>query len=420
MSDRRDYGTGSIYQRQSDWRWIATLEGGWTGNTTRRRIVVSAKGCEGGCKPRCHHRADINRKLRDKRLAIEKGGQSTASARTTVKAWSEQWLTITERTLRPKPWATNRSAIRKWIVPTIGHKRLDALTPTDIRAVTQAQRDAGRSTSTAHRTHVTLATMLRAAILEGHAVPAHVLEVPAPALAVNDRDAMTIAETLAVLLRASELPHGSRWAMTLLVGTRQAEALGLTWDAIDLDTGRVIVEWQLQPLPYIDRKNKTLGFRVPDGYDVRHLTGAYHLVRPKTKKGFRVFDLPPAMVEALRDWQPSCPANPYGLVWPTSDGQPRSDKADRQEWYDLQKAAGVAHPAGRYYYTHEARHATATNLKELGVDEHDITAIMGHSSIITSRAYMHGRSETRREALEGMAKLLQLSAQEPEPPELES
>ena len=39
------------------------------------------------------------------------------------------------------------------------------------------------------------------------------------------------------------------------------------------DAGTITIEWQLQPLPYRDKTNRAAGFRVPDGYTVRHLAG---------------------------------------------------------------------------------------------------------------------------------------------------
>ena len=394
---RRQYATGSVYKRASDGKWVGTIEAGWTERGTRRRITVTGKS-----------EPEVKAKLKERQRQIAREGVPQASHRTTVKAWAEEWLGMRQRTVRPKPWATDASAVRKWIVPTIGHKRLDALSPADIRAVANAQRAAGKSTTTAKRTHTTLTGMLRAAILEGHNVPERVLLVAAPEIAVNDRDAMTVPEALAILREASFLPHGSRWAMAFLHGMRQGECLGLTREAVDLERGLVTVEWQLQPLPYLDRRNKALGFRVPDGYEVRHLTGAYHLTRPKSKKGFRLIPLVPAMREALADWLAIAPANPWGLVWPTENGQPSNAKQDLEEWYALQGTAGVGHPAGRYYYVHEARHATATRLKEEGVDDHTITALLGHSSILTSRGYMHTSHAAALDALARVAQRYEL------------
>lgn len=392
---RRQYGTGSVHKR-SDGRWAGTLEAGFTEKGARRRITVYGKT-----------EAEAKAKLKDKARQIAGEGVPTMSARTTVKAWSETWLGMTQRTLRPKPWATDKSAVRKWIVPTIGHKRLDQLSPGDVRAVADAQRAAGRSTSTAHRTHTTLTSMLRAAIVEGHQVPRRVLDVKPPALAVNDRTAMSMPEALAVLQVASFLPHGSRWAAAFFLGLRQAECLGLTWECVDLDSGLLRVEWQLQALPYLDPKEKARGFRVPDGYEVKHLVDAYHLVRPKTRKGFRVIPLVPALREALTDWRAVSPENSYDLVWPTAAGRPANEKHDRDEWYGLQGTACVGHAAGRFYYPHEARHTTATQLLEAGVDETTIMQIVGHSSIITSRGYMHASTAGALDALGKVAGRLQ-------------
>lgn len=395
---RRQYGTGSVHQRK-DGRWAGTIEAGWTPTGGRRRLTVYGTT-----------EAEAKRKLKAKQRQLDaEGAPAQVSARTTVKAWSETWLSITQRQLRPKPWATDASAVRRWIVPTIGHRRLDQLTPADVRAVAEAQRAAGRSTSTAHRTQSTLTSMLKAAMIEGHEVPRRVFDVKPPALAVHDRTAMPVPQALAMLQVASYLPHGSRWAMAFLHGMRQGECLGLTWDCVDLTVGLVRVEWQLQPLPYANRKDRAAGFRIPDGYEVRHLVDAYHLVRPKTRKGYRVIPLVPAMREALADWREITPINDHDLVWPTADGRPANDKADRDEWYAMQCTAELGHPGGRYYYPHEARHTTATQLLEAGVDPHQITAIMGHSSILTTRGYQHPGERPALAAMQAVAGALEMT-----------
>jgi integrase len=399
MPKRRDYKTGSLYQR-ADGLWVGTIEAGFTKSGARRRITVSSKD-----------KTAAKKKLRDKRLQLEReGAPAGGSARTTVKSYAEEWIEQRKTAVRPKPWATDASAIRQWIVPTIGHKRLEELTPKDIRAVRTAQTKAGRSSSTARRTHTTLTAMLRAAMLDGHAVPARCLLVDAPGVAVNDRTEMPVAELLLMLNAAHELlPHWSRWFAQALYGMRPAEVLGTTRDALDLDAGLLVVEWQLQPLPYLDRANKPLGFQVPDGYEARHLVDSYHLTRPKTKRGQRVLPLVPAMRTALTGWLEQAPENPWGLVWPAASGRPANEKHDLAEWYALQDTVGVRHPSGRHYYIYEARHGLATRLMEEGVDEHVITALMGHSSIVTSRGYMHANQRHALEAMEKVAARLQLN-----------
>lgn len=399
---RREYGSGSLYQRASDGMWIGSITHGHTSTGARRRITVSDK-TEAGAR----------RKLREKRAEIERNGLPTVGARVTVKAWAEEWLQQAERTMRPGSFATARSSINLWVVPTIGHKRFGDVTPADVRAVAQAQRNAGRSSSTELRTHSVLMTMLKAAMLEGHPLHPRVLATQAPKKAVSDRDAMTIEQALAILPAAGMLHHGSRFLAALLQGMRQGECLGLTWPAVDFEANTITVEWQLKALPYKVARDRSSGFRIPDGYEVRHLKGQMHLVRPKSKAGYRVIPIVPVMREALLAWRDRAASlireNPHDLVWPNLDGSPTYYKIDDQEWYGIQQAADVQHPAGRLFSIHEARHTTATLLLEAGVDPTVIVAIMGHSDILTTRGYQHVRTERAREALEKVATRLELA-----------
>jgi integrase len=114
------------------------------------------------------------------------------------------------------------------------------------------------------------------------------------------------------------------------------------------------------------------------------------------------------MHSALTAWRELAPPSPHGLVWTTPDGGPIYYKVDDAEWYALQEAAGVQHPNGRHFTIHEARHTTATLLLEAGVAPEVIIAILGHSSILTSRSYMHVNQAPAREALEKVAERLQL------------
>lgn len=396
---RRQYGTGSVHQRTTDGRWIGTVEAGWTTKGTRRRVTVSGPT-----------EAECRRKLKEKQRQIARDGLPAqgVSARTTVRTWSETWLAELERHARPKYLATERSQVNQWIVPTIGHKPISSLTPGDVRSVTNAVRKAKRTTTSAAYAQGALMRMLRAATVEGHDVPQRVLLVPPPGKAVSDRSAIALDHALLILAVAAEMPDGSRWAAAFMQGLRQAEALGLTWSAVDLDAAQQEISWQLQPLPYLDRRAQT--FRVPDGYDVQRLTGALHLTRPKSKAGTRVQPLVTWMVGSLTTWQRAAPASPHGLVWPRPDGSPRSAAADRAEWCALQERAGVQHSTGRPYLIHEIRHTTATLLLELGVDPAIIAAIMGHSKIVATRGYQHVSQALARSALDGMAERLGLTA----------
>lgn len=390
---RRQYKTGALYQRKSDGRWFGAYEVGYKKDGSRDRRTVSAKT-----------EVAAKKKLDDKIRELNRG-RSSASSSATVKTWAETWLAETEQHVTPNAHQTDRAAVG-WIIETIGHRRLDKLEPEDVRAVSTAIVKADNSTSTAARYHGTLRRMLTAAQVEGYPVPANVLLVKGRTAAVSDRTAMTIEEALAILEQASKLPHGSRWLAAFLQGARQGECLGLTWpNTVD---GLLRLAWQQQPLPYNVPRDRTSGFRVPDGYEHVQLKGQLHLVRPKSKAGWRVLPLVPMMATALDGWRPNAPENTHQLVWPQEDGSPRDENDDRAEWYAMQERAGVTHPAGRPYYVHEARHTTATMLQSLGADEPTRIAIMGHSSIASTRAYEHRDLTLIRAALKKYAKRLQI------------
>lgn len=397
---RRQHGTGSVYQRSSDGRWIGTIEAGWRANGSRRRITVSGRT-----------EAEAKRKLRDKKRQYD-AGEVGVSARTSVRSWALQWLEIKQRTLSPRGYLAASGPVNHWIIPTIGRKRLEALTPADVRAVATAQRQAGRKSSTAAATHRTLLNMLRDATLEGHAVPHRILLVDAPSAAVSDRMDIPLDQVLACLSVAAQLPHGTRWAATALYGLRQGEALGLTWDAVDLDAGEISIEWQLDALPYGVARDRTSGFRLPDNYEVIHLVDSFHLVRPKSKKGFRTIPLTPGLVDALAKWREVEPPGPHNLVWAGRNGRPRDDKIDRTEWWAIQGAASfesdvmVGHPAGRYWHMHECRNLAATQLGEQQVDPEVIKSLLGHATAAMSGHYRRIHSGPKREAIELVAREL--------------
>lgn len=416
----RRYGTGTIYQR-ADGMWIGAAPAGVTGAGTRRRITVSAST-----------KAEATKRLRAKQADIAKNGLPVEGVSTamTVARWATEWLKIRTTELRPGTLTQYRSSITGHVIPAIGHRRLEALTPADLRAVSNAIADKGLTTTTARLAHHTLRKMLRDAVSEGHQVPLRVLTFKPPKAAESPRDAIPPADALAILKVAVGEPDGSRWVAALLQGMRQAERLGLTRSMVDFDKQTIDISWQLQRVTQRHTcvpagQNPACGVAyaalcrngskavIPAGYAARHVAGATYLVAPKTEKGKRIIPMVPWMSNALRTWLDRAPASPHDLVWCRDDGTPWSPKDDNAAWRSLQTRAGVtkgtdADGAPTYYVGHEARHTTATLLLEAGVDPKVVTAIMGHSTITTSRGYQHVSQALARKALEDVARTLQL------------
>ena len=421
---RRAYGEGSIYQRNSDGRWVATAEAGWTREGTRRRIIVTAKT-----------RPEVVRKFNRKKADVEKYGDTEWDPRTTVKQWIDTYLDLRTKqpnALSPKGWKAAAQPLNRWVVGTIGHRRVADLTPGDIRKVDQAQYDAtsirgGKiSESTVAATRRALMTCLRHAKAEGAPIRENVFLVAKPGAGKSDRTPLTLEHTLRCLAVAETLPYGLRWAFSLLYGARQGELLGLVeYDpldgspCVDFDAGVIRLAWQLQQLDYVDPKIKALGFKLPQdpNFEAVHLERRFHLIRPKSEAGHRELPMPDAVAAALRSWLDQRPANPWGLVFPDAMGRPCDDTKDREEWYAIQATATVerpdlapvCHPSGqRYYYIHECRNFAATELDEAGASDLVTTALLGHTKIATSRRYQRATDDAKRAAVETMAARLGL------------
>ena len=255
--------------------------------------------------------------------------------------------------------------------------------------------------------------MLKAARVEGYPVPDGIFEMKRPAMAPSTRDAIPVDDAKKLLRKADGTPDLARWILALYQALRQGEALGLEWDRVDLDNGTLDIAWQLQPLP----RDKDAGRIVfPEGMEARHVVDHYYLLRPKTSKGRRMVPLSPMAWAALKAWREVAPENEWGLVFTLPDNRrmrgredsprPRHKGRDRALWYALQDEAGVRRSDGGRYTLHEARHTTASLLLEANVDPHVVTAIMGHSSIVTSRGYMHVATELARKALTDVGAML--------------
>lgn len=213
---QRSKGTGSIYQN-SRGQWVAALEAGWTERGTRRRLTLKARTD-----------TEARARLAEAQRRIARDGPVTSFATTTVRRWAHQWLEHRQRIVRPGTYVSDRSSVSRWIVPTLGHLRLDALTPADVRKVPSAQESAGLALPTMQRTHAVLAKLLADAVAEGYQVSQRARETRGPGAGASSRQALSVDNAMLILAAVTTRPDASRWVAALVEGLRPSEALGLT------------------------------------------------------------------------------------------------------------------------------------------------------------------------------------------------
>jgi integrase len=385
---RRPHGSGSIFQR-SDGLWIARVEAGYDRHGNRRRPQRASKT-----------KTEAQRKLKEllRDVALDNLPDEGASTRATVKTWADTWLAMHEREVRPNVYVTDKGHVRKWIVPTLGTRRLADLNPGDLRRLHKAVTSAGRSSTTALNVHRTFMKMLKDARLEGHPIPARVSDVKAPRAAASDRAGIPVADLLALLRVVGQRDDASRWLFRLMYPVRQGEALGLTWDSVDFDGGTVTLDWQLDQYP--------AGAKPPTWLRSRHLVDTMWLIEPKTKARSATLPLHPMIEASLRAWREIGPANDYGLVWVDAKGKPIRDHIDRREWQAIQREADVAHPDGRPWHLHETRHAAASILIGAGEDPRIVAGLLGQTRLVD--AYVHVDKDAMNRLLGKWAEVLEL------------
>lgn len=353
-----------------------------------------------------------------KREEVARGllrGDITPGTVPTVEAWTTYWVEkILPARLRPGPLKNYRGYVRHYIVPVIGSLRLDKVTPASVRAVTDTAARAGLKSSTVKVIHGAVKVMLRDAVREGHLRHNPASNMDAPVGRVERREALTMDEAHTLLQHTVDHPdaYTTRWMVALLLGLRQGEALGLTWDRVDLEAGTLTIDRQLDRLPAkhgcggMSFGTWRCGYKAPAScpkmiLDVHPSTEYVQLHKnlcltpTKTTAGKRVVPLPDQLTLALRLHRLHYAYdNPHGLVWSGKNGNPVTDSTDTRRWERLLEAAGV-----RPIVLHGARHTAVSLLLEVGVPLEIIPRIVGHSTFASTDAYMHVPLDAQRAAL---------------------
>ncbi len=357
MPKKRGNGQGAVFKRK-DGRWVAVQTLGFDaeGRQLRRHFYGSSK-------------SDVRGRL-EGALRAQRSGMPSPDERLTVARHLRDWLEEIRPAVRPSSFVRYEGDVRRWIVPAIGNVPLVRLAPADVRRLLDSCTRAGLSARSTGHVHATLRTGLGAALRDGLAVrnvAALVSPPPAPTPRVRPigpDDARRILEAV----------KGDRLAplvaVTLAVGLRLGEALGLRWADVNFEAGTLTIRTALRRTPVEFRE---------DGEPI------YRLVAPKTERSRRTIQLPSFAVKALREQrraqrelQAAAAARwlENDLVFSGPIGGPIPPGSVTRRFGALIGAAGM----GRLRF-HDLRHAAATVMLAQGVELRVISETLGHSSL---------------------------------------
>lgn len=389
-------GTGTIYERPNG-RWQGQVSIGRKADGTLRRLSKTFV-------TKNEAAAWVRRML----VAAEDGallepGRITVSD--LVRHWGEsnpQWSAASQ--------ADNIGTLARHALPIIGHLLVRDLTPNQVQAMVNELRlkpaawppkpepkegepvpapNPPLSEAMIRRVLARLRACLNHGVRMNVLVRNPALGVALPKVERVPRDPWTLDEAQVVLAYCAANPSTLHhyFYVAIMTGLRKQELRGLTWDAVSLDRGELVV--------------RQVAVDAPGGVKLKAF--------PKTAAGYRVVDFDAGTAEVL-ERQRKVSGAAGGLVFPSETGRPLDSGVLRRALARLVGETGV--PQIRLYDT-RATHGTL--LAEAGVNPKVLSERLGHTDVAFSmRTYVRpGRAEHKSVAA-AAGLLLQPAATEPD------
>ncbi len=326
------------------------------------------------------NRAETRRKAKVVQDRL-KEGLTTRGSHATVGQWASQWLTrgLMARDNADSTKLKLASSTKAHIVDgTISRIELGHLRPSEIDLWLAQMREPsetrprGYADSTIRGVFTALDLLLSDAVRDGilSANPAE--KVRRPRVRAQEAKVLTKDQLQRLLVEARGTRFELIFNLIANTGLRRGEALGLRWEAVDLDAGEVKVETTLQA--------------TRNGLQVRE--GA------KSAKSRRRVRIAPEIVAWLKHHKAEQAAQRMaahqwedtGLVFTRPGGRYVSPDAFSRDFRKARDAAGL--PDG--VHPHTLRHTVATLLLDAGVKIRAVADILGHASVrITGDIYDH-------------------------------
>lgn len=344
-------------------------------------------------------RADAERLLADL-IRRKYDGEPVPTERLSVAQYlTERWLPVQKSRLRTSTYDSYRRNIDLHVVPALGRGPLAKLTAEDLdlfyaALLTEGRKQAGGMSrglapKTVRNIHLMLSKALADAARKGLLARNVATLADAPssqASCKGDIKAWDVQQLTAFLdaMRSHRLHPAFHLAAH--TGMRRGEVLGLRWQDLDLDAGRLSVRQALDEVAYV-----------------------VHMSDVKTDTGRRTIDIDPGTVDVLKAWRIER-AGERGGVEPRSDelafSKPDGSWIHPQSFSQVldRKVAKLDVPT---ISLHDLRHTHATLLLKAGVPVKVVSERLGHANVaFTMNVYQHVLPGMQAQAAETFAALL--------------
>jgi integrase len=186
-------------------------------------------------------RKDAAARLRSAQKALD-DGLTLDTGRQTLAAYLTKWLSASvQPSVKVKTYEGYESTVRVRVVPRLGSKQLAKLTALDLQGLYTDLAASGLSARSVHHTHRVLHRAFVQAMRWNLIARNPCDGAQGPRATRAEMKVWTPQQTDAFLISTREHPAHALYMLALTTGMRQGELLGLRWQDVDLDTGRLAV-----------------------------------------------------------------------------------------------------------------------------------------------------------------------------------
>lgn len=246
-TNRSVNGTGSIRQ-------ISSTKNGktytyWQGRVTTGYDPLTGKQVQRSLNGKTQK--EVAQKMKEILHEVDLGAY-IAPSKMTVGEWLEIWQADYLNGIKESSAHVYREIIRLYLTPVLGAVRLEALQPHMVQTLyNQLQHPAKRgqmplAPKTIKNIHGVLRKALQQAVLMRYLRSNPTDACVLPRIERTEVQPMNETQIVAFLAAIKEHRHEYLYKIALYTGLREGEILGLTWDAIDLERGSLLVKQQLK------------------------------------------------------------------------------------------------------------------------------------------------------------------------------
>ena len=257
---------GYLRQR-SPGSWELTIDTGRDALGRRQRKFVTVQGTQ------------AQRKLRELLSILDKG-LGLPAEKILLRDWLDRWMQeIIAPNRRQRTKERYQGIITRHIKPAIGHVPLTKLAPSHVQALESQLSVRGMAAEGVGLVHRVLSGAMKHALLMEMVYRNPVSVVSPPRIIRQEPAPPDIPAVRAALDLAGAEEHYLYACIHLIAytGMRRGEAMGLLWNDVDLERGRILIERSLS----------------------RTLEQGLHVDPPKTNSGRRVVDLDAGTIEVM-------------------------------------------------------------------------------------------------------------------------